>query len=95
MAAQLQAVPVTTKKDAVRIPESLRSRIFDPFFTTKSTGTGLGLPLTKQIVEAHGGSIACTPASPRGTRFTLVFPRGSTLVTQHVASSGVREVASG
>ncbi|GAC1351755.1 MAG: hypothetical protein NVSMB1_07860 [Polyangiales bacterium] len=55
------------------IEESLRTRIFDPFFTTKSTGTGLGLPLTKQIVEAHGGSIACAPVLPHGTRFTLTF----------------------
>jgi len=57
------------------IPEEVRARIFDPFFTTKATGTGLGLPLTKQIVEAHGGTIACDAAEPRGTRFRLVFPR--------------------
>lgn len=57
------------------IPEEVRLRIFDPFFTTKATGTGLGLPLTKQIVEAHGGSIACEAADPRGTRFRLTFPR--------------------
>jgi signal transduction histidine kinase/HAMP domain-containing protein len=57
------------------IPEDVRARIFDPFFTTKATGTGLGLPLTKQIVEAHGGSIACEAAEPRGTRFRLTFPR--------------------
>jgi signal transduction histidine kinase len=57
------------------IPEEVRLRIFDPFFTTKATGTGLGLPLTKQIVEAHGGTIACDAAEPHGTRFRLVFPR--------------------
>lgn len=57
------------------IPEDVRLRIFDPFFTTKATGTGLGLPLTKQIVEAHGGSISCEAAEPRGTRFRLAFPR--------------------
>ena len=56
------------------IPEGVRMRIFDPFFTTKSTGTGLGLPLTKQIVEAHGGTIVCTPMKPHGTRFILTFP---------------------
>ena len=57
------------------IPEGVRLRIFDPFFTTKATGTGLGLPLTKQIVEAHGGTISCDAAEPHGTRFRLVFPR--------------------
>jgi nitrogen fixation/metabolism regulation signal transduction histidine kinase len=57
------------------IPEDVRARIFDPFFTTKATGTGLGLPLTKQIVEAHGGTIACEAAEPHGTRFRLIFPQ--------------------
>jgi signal transduction histidine kinase/HAMP domain-containing protein len=57
------------------IPEDVRMRIFDPFFTTKATGTGLGLPLTKQIVEAHGGSITCERVEPHGTRFRLVFSR--------------------
>ncbi len=58
------------------IDEALQGRIFDPFFTTKSTGTGLGLPLTKQILEAHGGSIAYAPETPHGSRFILTFPLG-------------------
>jgi signal transduction histidine kinase len=57
------------------IPEEVRMRIFDPFFTTKATGTGLGLPLTKQIVEAHGGTISCESVRPHGTLFRLEFPR--------------------
>jgi signal transduction histidine kinase/HAMP domain-containing protein len=60
------------------IDEALQGRIFDPFFTTKSTGTGLGLPLTKQILEAHGGSIAYAPETPHGSRFILTFPLGRT-----------------
>jgi nitrogen fixation/metabolism regulation signal transduction histidine kinase len=67
-------VVLDVSDDGPGIPEDVRSRIFDPFFTTKATGTGLGLPLTKQIVEAHGGAIRCERRDPHGTRFRLSFP---------------------
>jgi len=54
-------------------PENLR-RIFDPFFTTKgSSGTGLGLYITKQIIEEHRGNIAIE-TSHRGTSFVISLP---------------------
>ncbi|MBL8717781.1 MAG: HAMP domain-containing protein [Myxococcales bacterium] len=70
-------VELSVADEGAGIPEDVRARIFDPFFTTKSTGTGLGLPLTRQILEAHGGGIACLPGSPRGTEFRLTFPAPS------------------
>lgn len=56
-------------------PEHL-PKIFDPFFTTKKTGlgTGLGLPISKRIVERHGGSIEVASAPGEGTRFTIHLP---------------------
>jgi signal transduction histidine kinase len=54
-------------------PETL-SHIFEPFFTTKGHGTGLGLVITREIVEAHGGRLECSPVVPKGTRFTMFLP---------------------
>ena len=56
------------------IPEDIRARVFDPFFSTKGEGTGLGLAITRQIVEAHGGSITCDVRDGGGTRFRLSLP---------------------
>ena len=56
------------------IPDEVRASIFDPFYTTKRHGTGLGLAVTRSIVEAHGGTIQCLPRAEGGTRFLISFP---------------------
>ncbi|HMJ56253.1 MAG TPA: HAMP domain-containing sensor histidine kinase [Polyangiaceae bacterium] len=58
------------------IDAEAREKVFDPFFTTKEGGTGLGLAVTRQIVEAHGGTIACEARVPKGTRVSVHLPRG-------------------
>lgn len=55
----------------------VRERIFDPFYTTKSDGTGLGLALSKKVVEAHGGSIEVQADPGTGTEFLLTLPKTS------------------
>ena len=57
------------------IPEQIMSQIFEPFFTTKSVGegSGLGLDISKKIVERHGGGIAVT-SQPGKTVFTVDLP---------------------
>jgi len=56
------------------IPEQVREHVFDLFYTTKERGTGLGLPLTQQIVIAHGGRITCKARHPQGTSFEIWLP---------------------
>lgn len=56
------------------IPERLREEIFRPYVTTKSGGSGLGLPTTRRIVEAHGGELRLDTEEGRGSDFSMVFP---------------------
>jgi signal transduction histidine kinase len=56
------------------IPPEKRPHIFDLFYSTKERGTGLGLPLTMQIVIAHGGTIGCEDGPAGGTVFTVFLP---------------------
>jgi len=56
------------------IPSDKREKIFEPFYTLKKTGTGLGLPLCKKIMTAHGGDIVVGEAD-RGAVFSLILPK--------------------
>jgi len=56
------------------------NKIFQPFFTTKSRGTGMGLAITRRIIEEHGGSINVSSEYGRGTTFTIVLPVEQTIL---------------
>ena len=74
-AADGDAIVIEVADNGPGIPTQLRSRVFDPFFTTKpvGAGTGIGLAVSRGIVEAHGGSL--TLAAPdRGATFLLRLP---------------------
>ena len=71
------------------IPDRLKASIFNPFFTTKSNvGTGLGLWVSKSLVEKHRGHIAFRTALDKGTAFTVQFPlRASGQVKEHLRAN--------
>ena len=62
------------------IDPSEAERVFDEFFTTKADGLGLGLSISKSIVEAHGGKLTLVESSPNGATFRLTLPAMMTAV---------------
>jgi two-component system nitrogen regulation sensor histidine kinase NtrY len=56
------------------IPAAEREKLFLPYYSTKQRGSGLGLAIVRRIVAEHGGSIAVTDNTPRGTRFAIELP---------------------
>ncbi len=50
------------------------AKIFDAFFSTKKSGSGLGLPTTRKIIEGHGGQISVQSEPGKGTQFTIKLP---------------------
>jgi signal transduction histidine kinase len=65
---------LSVSDDGPGIPEALCERIFEPFFTTRAKGTGLGLPLVKRAVEAHGGQVILDGREGVGARFVIRLP---------------------
>lgn len=56
------------------VPPELLDTVFKPFFTTRHTGTGLGLPITREIVQRHGGSVSLDSVVGVGTTVVLRLP---------------------
>ena len=74
-AAQVDgAVELRVTDTGVGMSAEAKDRLFEPFFTTKPRGVGLGLAVTKRIVEAHQGTINATSEEGSGTEFTVLLP---------------------
>ncbi len=69
-------VTIEVRDQGIGIPENKLNQIMDPFFTTKRSmgGTGLGLAVTRNIIERHHGTITVATRENQGTVFTLSFP---------------------
>ena len=69
------AVEIKVTDTGPGIPHKLTTKIFDPLFTTRQIGTGLGLPITKTIVQQHLGEIEFESSVGHGTTFTITLPK--------------------
>ena len=65
---------VSVSDSGVGLPVEGAERIFETFFTTKPDGTGIGLPLSRRIIESHGGRLWATANTPRGAVFHFTVP---------------------
>ena len=61
------------------IAPDVLAQIFEPYFSTKETGIGLGLALTRKLIEDHGGQITVRSEVGKGTVFTVILPREATV----------------
>jgi len=73
-AESLPSLVLEVIDDGPGVPAELSDRIFNPFFTTKTTGSGLGLPIVRKIVDAHNGHIDLYSEPGHGTRFRVTLP---------------------
>jgi signal transduction histidine kinase len=66
---------ISVSDTGVGFPPEQRDHIFSAFFTTKEHGTGMGLPISRSIIESHGGQLWATAAPGRGATFQFTLPR--------------------
>jgi PAS domain S-box-containing protein len=79
-------VLVMVEDSGMGLDPTMIERIFDPLFTTKREGLGLGLSISRSIVEAHGGRLWASPRLPHGTVFQFTLPAATRRVSIASAS---------
>ncbi|KJJ85442.1 Extracellular solute-binding protein, family 3 [Candidatus Omnitrophus magneticus] len=70
-------INIKIKDTGMGIDENSKEKIFDLFYSTKLSGTGLGLPMSKAILEANNGNLLLENTSPSGTSFLITLPSSS------------------
>ena len=68
-------VRISVKDNGVGISNEVMERLFEPFFTTKMQGIGMGLAISRSIIEAHGGHLSAESGAGQGTVFQFTVPK--------------------
>lgn len=81
LSRHLNEITLSIKDNGPGIPEAIQARITDPFYTTKNTGSGsgLGLSLTRSVMEQHGGRLEFRSVPGHVTEFCMIFPADTTM----------------
>jgi len=69
-----EAIEVSVHDEGRGLSAEDAERIFAPYFTTKRNGLGMGLSISRSIIEAHGGRLWATPGTERGSTFRFTVP---------------------
>jgi signal transduction histidine kinase len=71
---ELGQLLISVTDSGIGLPVAEAERIFDAFFTTKPQGTGMGLSISRRIMESHGGHLWASPNAGRGAIFQFTLP---------------------
>jgi signal transduction histidine kinase len=74
LSAEWTGVLVTVRDSGPGLDPQLVNRLFEPFYTTKPKGLGMGLTISRSIIEAHGGRLWAKANVPRGAVFRFTLP---------------------
>jgi signal transduction histidine kinase len=69
-------IRVSVQDSGIGVSPDVMGRLFEPFFTTRSKGMGMGLPISRSIIEAHGGRLWAESTGTGGTIFQFTLPAG-------------------
>jgi len=75
-AKEAEAVIVSVEDSGTGLTPDQMERVFDPFFSTKPQGIGMGLSISRSIVQSHGGKLSASRRTPNGAKFEFTLPTG-------------------